>query len=192
MATAPTPGLAPIWPITVDIYHAMAELGILKSGDPIELLEGVIVQKPLKNPPHRFSNRAAGQALERIIPPRWYVDYQAPITLSRSEPEPDVVVIRGTSRKFLRRHPNPEDVGLVVEVSDTSLERDRILKKRIYAEAGIPWYWLLNLKSRILEVYSEPKGSDYARHEVFKSRQTVNVVLDGKIAGTIRVSEMLP
>ena len=170
----------------------MAERGILQSGDPVELLEGIIVQKPLKNPPHRFSNRAASQALEKVIPRGWYVDFQAPITLSRSEPEPDVVIVRGTSRKFLKRHPGPAEVGLVVEVSDKSLERDRVLKKRIYAEAGLPWYWLLNLKSRVLEVYSEPKGSDYTLHESFRPRQTVNVVLDGKIAGAVRVSELLP
>src|SRR5215831_17843255 len=114
MATAPTAGLAPIWPISVEVYHAMAERGILQSGDPVELLEGIIVQKPLKKPPHCFSSLAARQELERVIPGGWYVVEQAPITLSRSEPEPDVSVIRGRPRDYLKRHPGPAEVGLVM------------------------------------------------------------------------------
>jgi Uma2 family endonuclease len=192
MATAPTTGLAPIWPITVDVYHAMLERGVLKSGDPVELLEGFIVQKPVKNPPHSFATDASRDALGRVIPAGWFMREQNPVTLATSEPEPDLFISRGNRRHYRSRHPGPRDVALVMEISDTSLERDRILKKRIYAEAGIPWYWLLNLKRRLLEVYSEPKGRDYTRHEIFKPRQTVNIVLDGKVAGAVRVSELLP
>jgi Uma2 family endonuclease len=67
-----------------------------------------------------------------------------------------------------------------------------MLKKRIYAQAGVPYYWLLNLKRRTLEVYSQPKGSEYTKHSIFKPRQTVDLVLDGKGAGPVRVSDLLP
>src|SRR5438270_12445595 len=111
--------------MTVDQYHAMLP------DAPVELLEGVIVQKMPKNPPHRIATRVTHQALERIVPPGWYVDAQAPVTLAGSEPEPDVAVIRGNSRDYRDRHPGPSDVGLLVEVADTTIARDRVLKRRI-------------------------------------------------------------
>ena len=115
------------------------------------------------NPPHRISTHISRQALERVVPDGWYVDSQMPITLSRSEPEPDVSVVRGDTRNYADRRPGPAEVGLVMEIADTSLERDSIRKKRIYAAAGIPYDWLLNLKTRSLEVYSVPQGNEYTR-----------------------------
>jgi Uma2 family endonuclease len=192
MAAALNPGIGPIWPISVETYHEMAEKGILHSGDPVELLEGIIVQKPVKGPPHVFSNRAARLALERMIPAGWFVRVQDPITLATSEPEPDIAVIRGDPRDYLKRHPGPDEIGLVMEIADSSLERDSILKKRVYAAAGISYYWLLNLKARWLEVYSVPQGNEYTRREIHRPEQTVDVVLDGKIVGAVRVVDLLP
>lgn len=192
MAAALNPGIAPIWPITVETYHEMADKGILHSGDRVELLEGIIVEKPQVNPPHRISTHVSRQALERVVPDGWYVDSQMPITLSRSEPEPDVSVIRGDTHNYADRHPGPAEVGLVMEIADTSFERDSILKKRIYAAAGIPYYWLLNLKTRSLEVYSVPQGNEYTQRAVHKPEQAVDVVLDGKTVGTVRVGDLLP
>jgi Uma2 family endonuclease len=192
MAAALNPGIGPIWPISVETYHEMADKGILHSGDPVELLEGIIVQKPVKGPPHVFSNRAARLVLESVIPTEWFVRVQDPITLATSEPEPDIAVIRGDPRDYLKRHPGPEEVALVMEIADSSLERDSILKKRIYASAGILYYWLLNLKTRSLEVYSIPQGNEYMQRAVYKSQQTVDVVLDGKTVGAVRVADLLP
>ena len=75
-----------------------------------------------------------------------------------------------------------------MEIADTSLERDSIRKKRIYAAAGIPYDWLLNLKTRSLEVYSVPQGNEYTRRGVYGPEQTVDVVLDGKTVGAVRVA----
>ncbi|MBV9396680.1 MAG: Uma2 family endonuclease, partial [Bryobacterales bacterium] len=111
----------PLWPVTVDVYHAMAERGILHSGDPVELLEGVIVQKPVKNPPHSTANEVARHTLEGVLPAGWIVRAQNPITLATSEPEPDLTVIRGSLRRYRTRHPGPREVGLVMEISGTSL-----------------------------------------------------------------------
>ena len=72
------------------------------------------------------------------MPQGWYVDAQEPITTSDSEPEPDVVIVRGDTRQYLNRHPGAQDLALVVEVADTSLQRDRTSKKRLYARVGIP------------------------------------------------------
>ena len=88
------------------------------------------------------------------------MDSQEPITLPASGPEPDVAVIRGDSRDYFDRHPGAAEVGLIVEVAEASLDRDRVLKKQIYAAAAIPVYWLLDLNNRRLEAYSDPEGGD--------------------------------
>ena len=178
--------------MTVEQYHTMIDQGILGPGDPVELLEGVIVQKMSKKPPHRIATHATRQALQRLVSKGWYVDTQEPITLEASEPEPDVSVIRGDTRDYSDRHPGPNDVGLIVEVADASLKRDRIVKKRIYATAGIPFYWVLDLTRRRLVVYSEPQGADYSRRVLYAPDQSVAVILDGRAVGNVAVSDLLP
>ena len=185
-------GPAQIFPLTVDQYHAMIDNGILTPDDRVELLEGVLVQKLLKNPPHRFSTHATRQALERMIPKGWYVDDQSPVTLATSEPEPDITVVRGDSRDYRTRHPGPQEVAIVIEVSDSSLERDQVLKKRIYAAGEIVCYWIVDLKRNRIEVYTEPQAGDYKRCDFFDRQQKIPVILDGQIVGSIPVSDLLP
>lgn len=100
-----------IWRMGVEQYHAMIRSGILIDDDPVELLEGWLVFKSPKNPPHRAATRLICEALESIIPTGWYVDSQEPITLADSEPEPDVAMIRGDTRRYLDRHPGPKRGG---------------------------------------------------------------------------------
>lgn len=185
-------GPAQIFPLTVDQYHAMIDNGILTSDDRVELLDGVLVRKALQNPPHRIATHATRQALEGIIPKRWYVDEQKPITLATSEPEPDVAVIRGDFRDYFTRHPGPKEVAIVIEVSDATLERDRILKKRIYAAGEITAYWIVDLRRNRVEVYSQPEGGDYKRCDIFEPHQQISIVLDGEAMGSILVSDLLP
>jgi Uma2 family endonuclease len=146
-----------IWRLSIEQYHAIIQAGILTDDDSVELLEGWLVFKRPKNPPHRATTRLVRTALENILPAGWYVDSQEPITLSNSEPEPDIVVVRGDTRQYLDRHPGAEDIALIIEVSDTTLQRDRTVKKRIYAGAGISIYWIVNLVEEQVEVYSQPK-----------------------------------
>jgi Putative restriction endonuclease len=84
-----------IWRLRVDQYHQMIRNGILTADDQVELLEGMLVNKMAKNPPHRIATHRTMKALERVIPASWYVDTQEPVTLEDSEPEPDVMVARG-------------------------------------------------------------------------------------------------
>ncbi len=192
MAALPNTGITPIWHMSVDQYHAMIDNGILGPNDPVELLEGVLVQKVSKNPPHAFTTGATQEALERVVPAGWWVRAQDPITLSQSEPEPDVAVVRGDRRDYIARHPGPGDVAIVVEVAEATLERDKVLKKRIYATAGIPVYWLINLVNRRIEVYSEAKSGDYQQCGVYGLDDAVPVTLDGRTVGTILVRSLLP
>ena len=98
----------------------MVRLDILSDDDPVELLEGWLIYKMPKNPPHRATTKLTRNALEAIIPGDWYVDTQEPITLIDSEPEPDVVIVRSHTRDYLDRHPSAQDIALIVEVSDMS------------------------------------------------------------------------
>jgi Uma2 family endonuclease len=172
----------------------MVRLGILSDDDPVELLEGWLVYKMPKNPPHRATTKLTRNALETIISADWYVDTQEPITLIDSEPEPDVVIVRGNTRDYLDRHPGAEDITLIIEVSDTTLERDRTSKKRLYARAGIPVYWIINLPEQQIEVYSEPviEENTYQHRQDYVLSDEVPVAIAGQIIGHLSVGDLLP
>src|SRR6266498_4470063 len=143
---------------SVDEYHRMIEIGILDETDRVELLDGYVVLKMPRNPPHDGTIDLVHEALASRLPGGWYARIQEAITLSESEPEPDLAVVRGTRRSYLTQHPGPADVGLLVEVADSSLDRDRNDKGPIYAQAGIPCYWIVNLVDRRIEVFTAPSG----------------------------------
>lgn len=153
--SSPPPGDG-LWRISVDHYHDMIRHGILTSDDPVELVEGLLVRKMPKNPPHVLTLRLLRDLFEEILMPGWHVRVQDPITLADSEPEPDLAVVRGKITDFETRHPGPADLALVVEVAHTSLAKDRGIKKRAFAQAKIPLYWIVNLIDGIVEVYSSP------------------------------------
>lgn len=186
----------PIWRLNRDQYHAMIRAGILTEDDPVELLEGWLVAKMPKNLPHRLSTGLTRTALERVVAAGWYVDTQEPITLEDSEPEPDVAVVRGNPRQYASCHPGPQDVALLVEVAEASLERDRGTKKRLYAEARIPIYWIINLLESRVEVYTDPSGPagqpDYGTCHVYGASDMLPVVIEGSEVGRITVRELLP
>jgi Uma2 family endonuclease len=106
------------------------------------------------------------------------------------------MVMRGTARDYLERHPGPGDVLLVVEVADTSQRQDRESKKRLYDRAGIAVYWIVNLVESQIEVYTEPRTtarrSDYRLRRDYKPDDMIPVVLDGAEIGSLAVRELLP
>jgi len=181
---------------TGDEYDRLVELGVLTKHDKVELLEGYMVLKMPANPTHDFSVLATTKALERVILTGWTVRGQVGTRLSESRPEPDVSVARGVDRDYLTRQPGPTDLGLVVEVSDSSLDRDQLDKTRIYAREKIPVYWIVNLIDRRVEVYTDPNGPGgdprYHTLNVYAAGTSVPVVLDGTTVGTIAVDDLLP
>ena len=174
----------------------MIRTGILEPDAPIELLEGWLVKKMIKNPAHRVATRKTRLALERVVGPGWSVDTQEAITTKDSEPEPDVSVVWGDTTKLIDRHPRPDEVGLLVEIADSSLDRDRGPKRRAYAAAGIPVYWIVNLTDRCVEVFSQPSRQadppTYDVQQVFKAGDSVPLILHGHQVGRIDVDAMLP
>ena len=192
LASVPTV-VGPFWRLSVERYHAMIAGGVLTPDDHVELLDGLLLEKMSKNPAPRIGTRKLRKAIESVVPPGFYVDEQEPITLAESEPEPDVAVIRGNdSGVYHDRHPGPADVLLVCEVSDTSLERDRNLKRRIYARAAIPVYWILNLESRKLEIYSQPQDGDYSNLRTLLPDESVSLTLDNVTTPPLPVNSFLP
>ena len=185
-----------IWRFTVDQYHAMIQAGILVEDDPVELLEGWLVTKRSKTPRHSVITQLIRETLADLLSSGWYVDSHEPLTTVDSEPEPDVMVVRGETRQYPDRHPGPQDVALVVEVADSSLQRDRSLKKRLYAAAGISVYWIVNLIANQIEVYTEPSGPtekpDYQRQQNYSLTDVVPVVIEEQEVGRLAVQELLP
>lgn len=184
-----------LWRMSVDQYHTLARAGIL-ADEPIELLEGWLAQKMTKNPPHTTTTRYVKRALEGAMPSGWFVDAQEPITLADSEPEPDIVVVRGDFKDYQKRHPGPAEVAIVIEVSDSTLQRDRGLKKRVYARAKIAVYWLVNLIDNQIEVYTDPTGPtkipDYREQKNYGRADSLPLILNGHEIAQFAVQDLLP
>lgn len=155
----------------------------------MELLEGWIIQKMPKNPPHQVANKLVRSGFGRNCSCCWYVDAQEPVTLKDSEPEPDVVIVRGDTRDYTERDPGSNDLALVVEIADSTLERDRSYKKRIYARAGIPVYWIVNLVEQQIEVYTQPDVSGeeatYIGRSCFDLSSLFSVMIEGCEVGSL-------
>jgi Uma2 family endonuclease len=181
----------PIARFSVEQYHRMIESGAFTEHDQLELIEGWVVQKMAKGPAHEFSLGRTEEALRALLPPGWYVRNQSPLTLTRSEPEPDLVVARGERAAHRFRHPGASEVALVVEISDTTLATDR-LKAQTYAGEGIIEYWLVNLGLRCVEVHKSPHEGRYREPATFLARDEIALVLDGEACGAIPVARLLP
>ena len=181
---------------TVAQYQRMIESGVLTPADQVELLENYVVLKMPGNPPHDGTIQAISKRLGRRLPSGWDYRVQSSIVLSDSQPEPDISVCRGDEVTYLTRHPGPADVGLVVEVASSSLLRDQRDKTRIYARAGIPVYWIINLVDRRIEVYSQPSGPTavptYGAFQTYQPGDSVPLVLDGATVGSVPATDLLP
>ena len=139
--------------LSVGQYHRMVGAGVFGELRRIELLDGVVVQKPVSSPPHARVIVRLTRLLLSKLGGKYEVRVQLPITLgNRSEPEPDFSVVRAP----VPRRSHPRFAVLVIEVSRSSLRKDRVTKGRIYAQAAIPDYWIIDIPHRRVEVYRRP------------------------------------
>src|SRR5215510_1685519 len=134
----------------------MIKNGTFTEGDPIELLEGYLVQKVSRNEPHETSLRRMTNRMGKWLPVGWCSQIQGAIDLPDSQPEPDGAILQGVDSDHDGTIPKPNVIGIVIEVSDSSLYTDRSDKGRIYARAGIPVYWIVNVADKQVEVYTDP------------------------------------
>jgi Uma2 family endonuclease len=158
--------------LSVEEYHRMIEAGILGEDERVELLEGVIVAMTPQQPPHARRIEWLAHFLARRLGDHFRVRSQLPLSLGESsEPEPDVAVVRAGSGSEER---HPATALLVIEVADTSLRKDRA-KASLYARAGVPEYWIVNVKDRVVEVFlePEPEAGRYGRARTFTVAETL-------------------
>jgi len=146
---------------SVSDYHRMIEAGILQ-GRRVELLAGEIVEMSPETPLHYTTAKRSAKYLEILLSGRAEVRFNGPITLADSEPEPDVAIVRLPESVYRDRHPIDNDIFWVIEVAKTSLKQDLEFKSSIYAAAGIPEYWVLNLSTQQIIVFREPANNQYS------------------------------
>jgi len=176
-------------------YGLLIDHGLLDEDDPVELLDGLLLVKEPQHSPHRTAVLLTAKALELGFGEGWFVQTQSPIILDdRSEPEPDVCVVRGSPRDYAAAHPTRP--ALIVEVAQSGLLLARGRKAAAYARAGIADYWILNLGERVLEVHREPARPGPARrHWGYLVIETLGA--DAMVtplaapAATIRVADLL-
>jgi Uma2 family endonuclease len=194
-AGSPVPALAlsELYRFTVDQYERMVEAGILTEDDRVELIDGYVVTKVVKKPPHVWTVDSLEDPLRALLVARWCLRGESPANIPPfDEPEPDVVIARGTRATYLERHPDPADIVLIVEVSDTTYHRDRGKKWDANAKSRIPVYWIVNLTKRRVEVYTDPSPEGFRSCRDYHAGEAIPVVIDGQPLGQVAVDDILP
>jgi Uma2 family endonuclease len=184
-----------VYRLTVDQYDRMVRDGTLTENDPVELLGGVLVLKMPKNPEHEWAVAEMQEVLSACQSGAWHVRKEAPVRIPEyDEPEPDVAIVRGTRAAFRGKHPGPGDLHLVTEVSSTTLDDDKGVKKERYALAGIPVYWIVNLRDARVEVYTDPDlaSGNYRNRVDYGPGEEAPVQIDGQEVCRIAVADLLP
>ena len=184
------------WPprrFTLAEYRKICETGILEEDDRVELLDGWIVPKMTHNPPHDATVQLCQAAIGAVLPDDWTLRIQSAINAGNSEPEPDLAIVRGPLRRYADHHPQADEIGLIVEVAETSLARDRA-KLELYAEAGTPQCWIVNLVDRQVDVYSQhsPATGMFQPGTTYTPGESIPLELDGIFVADLLVDDVLP
>lgn len=177
---------------SVDEYHRMAESGLLTACDRTELLAGQVILMIAKGTPHVTALRLLATALDKELANQpFFVSTQDPIQLDNySEPEPDLAIVRGNFLDYAAHHPTPNDICLIVEVADSTLKQDCEVKDKLYAQAGITDYWVLDLPHRQLHVFRSPTATGYTSHLILTQNQKISPVYFP--SSTLLLKNLLP
>lgn len=150
------------YPLTTTVYHQLASLGVFNEDARLELIEGDLIAMPPIGERHASQTRRLNQLFSRQVGDVATVDVQNPVALSAySEPQPDIMLLKPRADFYEQVHPGPADVLLIIEVSDSTLRYDRDTKVPLYARAGIPEVWVVDLLRQRLEVYRCPSSDGY-------------------------------
>ena len=163
------------WRFTVDDYYAMAEAGILTHDERVELINGEIIEMSPIGDRHAYSVDEIIDLFFAQLRSRARVRCQNPVRLDGlREIQPDIAILRLRDGLYSTGHPGPADVFLLIEVSDSTLAYDRNVKLPMYANAGIPEIWIVNIPNGVVEVYMDPTAGEYRTRRVFRSEETVS------------------
>ena len=159
---------------TIDEYIALAEAGILGPEERVELIDGVVITMPPIGNSHNASVDKSNRNLVISVGTRGIVRTQGSIALNdRTMPQPDLVLLRDRTDFYASQRAGPDDVLLLIEVSDSSAHYDRNVKLPRYAEAGIPEVWIAVIPERIIEVHTEPVDGRYTQMRTFRPGDTI-------------------
>ena len=184
-ATAPAPRL-----FSRDEFQRLVTSGLF-AGERVELIDGVVIVMSPQNTPHAATINRLNYQLMKLCGPDIYIRVQSPVALDDyDQPDPDLVLCAPDPLDYAEAHPRPEQIFLIIEVADASLRQDRQRKARLYARAGIPQYWVVDLGHRRIEVMTAPNltAERYNRVRTFSARQTLALPQGQRIA----VSDILP
>jgi len=170
---------SPVLPVTrrkftASEYYIMLNAGVFHEDDRVELIDGEIVEVPLISPTHASHVMRAHYLLYPPLERQTLLGIHNPLDLGNaSQPQPDLMLLKSREDFYSRAHPTPEDVLLLVEVADATLEYDRNVKAPLYARTGVPELWIVNLPDRQLEIYRNPTPGGYGEHHWLKSGEAV-------------------
>jgi Uma2 family endonuclease len=176
--------------MSVAHYLGLVEAGVLGPDDRVELLEGVVVAMAPQNPPHAAGVARANAAILEAVRGRAHVRPQLSLVLAHSVPEPDIAVVPGTADDYQASH--PRTAVLVIEIADSSLKQDRLSKAAIYAAAGIPEYWIVNLAGEVVEVMREPDLAAARYRDVRAASRGERLELVALPGAVLDAGELLP
>jgi len=147
---------------TVDDYHRMGDAGILSPSDRVELIDGEIVSKPVIGPRHAASVDRTTRVLVTAVGTSAIVRVQGAVRLDLfHEPEPDIVLLRPRRDFYATGHPGPTDILLVIEFAESSIDYDRGIKARVYAQSRLIEYWIVDLNEDVVHAHAEPSNGVY-------------------------------
>ncbi|MBW4656292.1 MAG: Uma2 family endonuclease [Kaiparowitsia implicata GSE-PSE-MK54-09C] len=160
--------------LSVQDYHRMVEAGILAADERVELIEGQLYRMAAKGTAHSAAVTRIDRVLSRLLAGRALLRFQDPVQLSDfSEPEPDVAVVHIDSLDYEDHHPTPGKIFWLIEVSDSTLRRDRDLKVPMYGRSGIAEYWILDVQERCLHVFRQPTADRYETEQTLYEEDTI-------------------
>lgn len=175
---------------TVDEYHCMGEAGVFHEDDRVELINGQVVEMTPIGPRHARCVDDLNRLFTRLAGDTAIVRVQNPVVLGKHhEPQPDLALLRRRPDRYGQAHPRPADVLVVVEVAETSLAYDRDIKIPLYARAGIPEVWLVDLQSDTIHVYRAPRRDGYAEPRSVARGETLTALHLPEVA--VRVADVL-
>ncbi len=188
-------GLSAPYRFSPEQVRSLIKNGIVTEDEADELPVGENPSDMSRKPPHDCTLDLVMEALRDVLPKGWRCRGQSAVTLKTGEPEPDLAVVQGSARDFYTRHPVPGDIAIVIEVSYRTLKNDRTRKLRTYARNGISIYWIVNVKGRQIEVYTNPitppSGEPfYGTRTDYKPGQKVPVMIAGAEVGRVLVSNL--
>lgn len=188
---------------TVAEYHGLRDQGFLHDGDPIELIDGLLVYKDRRDSGgdpmtvgerHIVAVRKLARLDRQVEPYGCFAQTQLPVLLlGTHEPEPDACVLSGSPDDASKALVTEADIVLIIEVADSSLENDRAVKQRVYATAGIPVYWIVNLRHNTVEVYEQPdaQSGEYRIRRDLVPGESATIALPGGQTVFVPVSDLV-